>query len=125
LPLPLQQSFSKFASVFVFSSLPADSIPEPVFLLIHQSSTELDTDHYLLCAKVDFPPQWPNKNINKKFPSNQEEFFKIRLLNDKSIRRLFTQRAQFHLNSLKENETDTEKERENLQNILKSAAYES
>jgi hypothetical protein len=35
-------------------------------------STELDTDHYLLCAKEDFPTQWLNKNINKKVPSKQE-----------------------------------------------------
>jgi hypothetical protein len=54
-------------------------------------SIELDTDHYLLCAKVDFPPQWLNKNINKKVLSNQEEFFKIRLLNDERIRWLYTQ----------------------------------
>jgi hypothetical protein len=51
----------------------------------------LDTDHYLLCAKIDFPPRWLNKNINKKVPSKQEEFFKIRLLNDKSLRWLYTQ----------------------------------
>jgi hypothetical protein len=87
-------------------------------------SIELDTDHYL-CAKVNSPPRWLNKNINKKVPSNQEEFFKIRLLNDERIRWLYTQRMKFHLNSIKEKETDTEKEWENLQNILKSAAYES
>jgi hypothetical protein len=83
----------------------------------------LDTDHYLLCAKVDFPPRWLNKNINKKVPSKQEEFFKIRLLNDKSVRWLYTQRVKFHLNNIKENKTDIEKEWENLQKILKSAAY--
>jgi hypothetical protein len=33
--------------------------------------------------------------------------------------------VKFHLNNIKENETDIEKEWENLQNILKSAAYES
>jgi hypothetical protein len=37
LPPPLQRSFYKFASDFLFSSLPADSSPEPVFLFIHQS----------------------------------------------------------------------------------------
>jgi hypothetical protein len=26
--------------------------------------TELDTCHYLLCAKIEFPPRWINKNIN-------------------------------------------------------------
>jgi hypothetical protein len=34
-------------------------------------------------------------------------------------------RVKFHLNNIKENETYIEKEWENLQNILKSAAYES
>jgi hypothetical protein len=52
---------------------------------------------------------------NKKVPSNQEEFFKIRLLNDESIRWLFTQRVKFHLNNIKENKTDIEREWENLQ----------
>jgi hypothetical protein len=28
-------------------------------------SIELDTDHYLLCAKVDFPPSWLNTNKQK------------------------------------------------------------
>jgi hypothetical protein len=69
---------------------------------------------YLLCAKVDFPPRW----LNKKVPSNQEEFFKITLLNYESIRWLYMQRVKFHLNNIKGNETDIEKEWENLQNIL-------
>jgi hypothetical protein len=30
---------------------------------------------------------------NKKVPSNKEEFFKIRLLNNESIRWLYTQRV--------------------------------
>jgi hypothetical protein len=33
--------------------------------------------------------------------------------------------VKFHLNNIKENKTDIEKEWENLQNILKSAAYRS
>ena len=55
----------------------------------------------------------------------QEAFFKVRLLNDKSIRWLYTQRVKLHLNSTKENETDIEKEWKNLQNIIKSAANKS
>jgi hypothetical protein len=54
----------------------------------------------------------------KKVPWNQEFFFKIRLLNDESIRWLCTQRVKFHLNNVKENETDIEKEWENLHNII-------
>jgi len=41
-------------------------------------SNEIDGDHYLLCAKVNFPPRWLNKG-NKKVPLKQEEFFKVRL----------------------------------------------
>jgi hypothetical protein len=37
-------------------------------------STELDNDHYLLCAKTNFPLPWLNKN--KKVPVKPEEFFK-------------------------------------------------
>jgi hypothetical protein len=33
--------------------------------------------------------------------------------------------VKFHLNNIRENKADTQKEWENLQNILKSAAYES
>ena len=45
--------------------------------------------------------------------------------NVESIRWLYTQRVKLHLNNKKENETDIEKEWENLQNIIKSAANES
>ena len=48
-----------------------------------------DSDYYLLRAKVNFPPRWLNKG-NKKVPVKQEEFFKVTLLNDESIRWLYT-----------------------------------
>jgi len=87
-------------------------------------SIEMDSDHYLLCAEVNFPPRWLNKG-NKKALLKQEEFFKVRWLNDESIRWLCTQRVKLHLNKTKENEINIEKEWKNLQNILKSAANES
>ena len=48
-------------------------------------SNEIDSDHYLLCAKVNFQQRWLNKG-NKKTTLKKEEFFKLRLLNDESIR---------------------------------------
>jgi len=63
----------------------------------------------LLRAKVNFPPRCLNKG-NKKAPLKQEESFKVRLLNDESIRWLYIQRVKLHLNNTKENETDIEKE---------------
>jgi len=78
-------------------------------LCLSMFSKEADSDHYLLCAKVNFPPQWLNKS-NKKTPKQQEEFFKVRLLNDESIRWLYTQRVKIHLSNKKENEIDVEKE---------------
>ena len=42
----------------------------------------------------------------KKAPLKQEEFFEVRLLNDESIRWLYTQSVKLHLNNTKENETD-------------------
>jgi hypothetical protein len=54
---------------------------------------ELDSDHYLLYAKINFSPHWVNKN-KKKFSVRQEEFFKIRLLHDESIKWLYTQRVK-------------------------------
>ena len=58
-------------------------------------SNEIDSDHYLLCAKLNFPPRWLNKS-NKKTPLKLEEFFKVRLLNDESIKWLHTQRVKLH-----------------------------
>jgi len=46
---------------------------------MNKSLSEIDGDHYLLCAKVNFPPRWLNKS-NKEDPLKQEEFFKVRLL---------------------------------------------
>jgi len=60
-----------------------------------------------------------------KFPLKQEIFFKVRLLNDESIRWHYTQRVKTHLHNTKENEIDIESEWKTLQNILKSAANES
>jgi len=87
-------------------------------------SNEKDSDHHLLCAKVNFPPRWLNKS-SKKVPLKQETFFKVRLLNDENIRWLYTQRVKLHLNNTKENEIDIEREWKTLQNIIKSAANES
>ena len=73
--------------------------------------------------KVNFPPRWLNKS-NKKVPLKQKELFKVRLLNDESIKWLYTHKAKLHLSNIEENETNIEKEWKNLQNI-KSAANES
>ena len=69
---------------------------------------EIGSDHYLLCAKVNFPPRWLNKS-NKKTLLKQEEFFKIRLLNDESTNWLYTQRVELLLSNAKGNEVDTKK----------------
>ena len=37
-------------------------------------SNAIDSDHYLLCAKVNFPPRWLNKG-KKMAPVKQEELF--------------------------------------------------
>jgi hypothetical protein len=58
-------------------------------------SNEIDSDHYVLCAKVNFPPRWLNKST-KNAPLKQETFFKVRLLNDESIRWMYTQRVKLH-----------------------------
>ena len=87
-------------------------------------SNEIDSAHYLLCAKVNFPLWWLNKS-NKKAPLKQEEFVEVRLLNDESMRWLYAQRVKLHLNNTKENETNIEKEWKNLQHTIKSAANES
>jgi len=50
------------------------------------------------------------KQEQQKAPLKQEQFFKVRLLNDESIKWLYTQRVKLHLNNTKENETDIEKE---------------
>jgi hypothetical protein len=42
-------------------------------------SNEIDSDDYLLCAKVNFPPRWLNTR-NKRTPSKQAEFFKSKIV---------------------------------------------
>ena len=64
---------------------------------------EIDSDGYLLCAKVNFPPGWLNKS-NKKTPLKQDAFSKVRLLNDGSIRWLYTQRMKLHLSNTQDDE---------------------
>ena len=74
----------------------------------------MELDHLLTHSDLTYPEVSSNKG-NKKAPLKQEEFFKVRLLNDESIRWLYTQRVKLHLNNTKENEVDTEKEWKNLQ----------
>jgi hypothetical protein len=50
------------------------------------------------------------KQEQQKTPLKQEEFFKVRLLTDESIRWLYTQRLKLHLKITKENEFDIEKD---------------
>jgi len=38
------------------------------------SSNEIDSDHYLVCAKVNFPPRWLNEG-NKKGPIKAGRIF--------------------------------------------------
>ena len=47
------------------------------------------------------------------------------MLKNESIQWLHTQRVKLHLNNIKTNEWDAEKECKNLQNMLKSAAHNS
>jgi len=79
---------------------------------------EIGSDHYLLCAKVNFLPRWLSKS-NKKTPLKQDEFLKVRLLNDESIRWLYTQRVKLHLSNIKEDEIDIEKEWKKLTKHIK------
>mgnify|MGYP002224294368 CR=1 FL=1 len=85
----------------------------------------LNTDHYLLCTKINFPPRWLNKKKSSTIKSDTEQFFKVRLLNDKSIRWLYTQRLNFHLNKAGDLNDDIEEEWKILKQILTNAALES
>jgi hypothetical protein len=57
------------------------------------------------------------KQEQQKGPIKAGEIFKVRFLNDESMRWMYTQRKKLHINDTKENETDIEKEWKNLQNI--------
>jgi hypothetical protein len=63
-------------------------------------SNATDSDHYLLCAIGNFPPRWLNKG-NKKAPLKQEDFFKVRLLNDESKRWLLYTESETALKQYK------------------------
>jgi hypothetical protein len=75
---------------------------------------ELDTDQYLLYAKVEFPPIWLNKSRSKRILLKPEEFFKIRHIKDESVKWLYQQRVKIHLSNIPENYTDIEEEWKNL-----------
>jgi hypothetical protein len=68
-------------------------------------SLEIESDHYLLCAKVNFPSRWLNK---KNVSVRQVEIFKMRLFDD-SRRWKVKQRVKLHLNNINKKETDVEK----------------
>jgi len=61
----------------------------------------------------------------KSFSKPKSFFFKIRLLNNENVRWLYKQRVKLNLNNINTNETDVEKEWENLQITLKLTAYKS
>ena len=86
---------------------------------------ELNTDHYLLGVKVEFPPRWLNKKSKNQIATKPDEFYKTNLLNDESTKWLYEQRIKFHMNKIEENSEDIEKEWKNLKQIIQSAAYES
>ena len=65
------------------------------------------------------------KQGQQKGPIKAGRIFKVRVLNDESIRWLYTQRVKLHLKNTKENEIDIEKEWENLQNIKISSKWKS
>jgi hypothetical protein len=83
---------------------------------------ELDTDHYLLCAKVKVPPRWLNKSGSKRILLKPEEFFKIRHIKDESVKWLYQQRVKIHLSNIPENYTDIVEEWK-IYRILKKAAF--
>ena len=55
------------------------------------------------------------KQEPQKDPIKAGRIFKVKLLDDESLRWLYTQRVKLHLNNIKENKTDIEKEWKNLQ----------
>jgi len=62
---------------------------------------ELNTDHFLLCTKLQFLPRWKkSKNCNKFNRRNDhppQTKYKTRLLNDDSIKWLYRRRIEDHL----------------------------
>ena len=55
----------------------------------------------------------------------QDAFCKVRLLNDESLRWLYTQGVKLHLSNTQDDEIGIEKECKILQNTLNSASNES
>jgi hypothetical protein len=71
---------------------------------------QLDTDHFLLCAKLRFLPRWKNsKSYNKSNKNIPETRYKTRLLNDNSTKWLYQRRTDELLKQFEES-TDIEKE---------------
>jgi hypothetical protein len=86
---------------------------------------EIDSDHYLVQAKLRFPQRWYSTgNNNIRRPLEDNLFYKVKLLSDSSIRWLFQQRINSQMENININ-NDIEKEWENLKTITHNAANES
>jgi hypothetical protein len=89
---------------------------------------ELNTDHFLLCMKLQFLRRWKkSKNCNKFNRRNDhpsQTKYKTRLLNNDSIKWLYRRRIEDHLKNTTE-DTDVETEWSNIQNIINKAECKS
>jgi hypothetical protein len=66
---------------------------------------ELGTDHFLLCAKLRFPPGWKNnKSCNKSNKKLPQSRYKTRLLNDNSKKWLYQRRIDEFLKQFEESQ---------------------
>jgi hypothetical protein len=92
---------------FTWSSRGTKSIKDYVIanetiskLLKYITMAELNTDHFLLCTKLQFPPRWKNSKKCNKFNRRNDHppptKYKIRLLNYDSIKWLY-RRIEEHL----------------------------
>jgi hypothetical protein len=82
---------------------------------------ELNTDHFLLNARLQFPSRWKNsKNCDKISRRNNQLpqiKYEIRLLNNDSIKWLYRRRIEEHSKNIMVNAT-IETECYNVQNII-------
>ena len=86
-------------------------------------SCDINSDHFLVLSRIMFPTRWRKEksSIPKR---NNEEVFKIYLLENESVRNLYQSRINTYLQMYTTSE-NIEKEWQNIQEIMKKAANEA
>lgn len=85
---------------------------------------DINSDHFLVVSRITLLSRWVRGKNNKKSKNNTEEVYKTHLLENESVRSLYQNRVNFHLQEYTTSE-DIETEWQNIKSIVKQAGNEA